>query len=211
MVAVLPVPHESIASPRAEELTLVSELRVLVLETESSSALIHDLPALSGSRPRIEKVSGADAFREALAEFRPDAVIAGLSADGFGAAAALPLVRAELPGTPLVIVAASITDQAGAECARQADGVVLDGDRDTLAAVVESAVKLRRPLRKLSPRQLEVLRMVADGRSTREIGEILGLSMKTVESHRGAVMKRLARHNVADLVRYAVRTGVVTD
>ena len=61
----------------------------------------------------------------------------------------------------------------------------------------------------MTPRQLEVLQLVAAGHTSREIARRLKLSAKTVESHRGEVMKRLAIHDVVALVRYAVRVGLV--
>ncbi len=56
----------------------------------------------------------------------------------------------------------------------------------------------------LSPRQREVLSMVADGMSTAEIADTLGVSPRTVDSHRLAISRRLGLHNVADLIRYAM-------
>jgi DNA-binding NarL/FixJ family response regulator len=55
---------------------------------------------------------------------------------------------------------------------------------------------------------VEVLRLVAEGRRTRDIAKKLGLSVKTVESHRGEIMKRLRVHDVVSLVRYAIRVGL---
>ncbi len=68
----------------------------------------------------------------------------------------------------------------------------------------------RSPLTELTPRQLEVLRMVADGNSTKDIARKLKISSKTVESHRAQLMDRLNIHDVAGLVRYAIRMGLVT-
>ena len=61
----------------------------------------------------------------------------------------------------------------------------------------------------LTLRQREVLRLVAEGNSTKQIAARLGLSVKTVEAHRGAVMQRLDIHDLAGLVRFAVRSGLV--
>lgn len=66
------------------------------------------------------------------------------------------------------------------------------------------------PLRDLTPRQREVLQLIAEGNSTKEIASKLNLSVKTVETHRGELMHRLDIHDVAGLVRYAIRTGLVT-
>lgn len=208
MSAVLQISPEENSAPEAGD-KMPAPLRVLLVGTGLLSQVQELL--LNGEPPVVEEVAGEDAFGTALHEFKPDAVIARIGGAAFGACEALPLLREALPGTPLIALATELENQAAVACLRAADGVVPQGGMAALASVIEAAVTLRRPLRKLSPRQLEVLRLVADGRSTREIGELLGLSMKTVESHRGAVMKRLARHNAAGLVRYAVRTGVVTD
>jgi DNA-binding NarL/FixJ family response regulator len=62
----------------------------------------------------------------------------------------------------------------------------------------------------LTPRQREILQLVAEGRSTKEIASLLELSIKTVETHRAQIMERLDIHDLAGLVRYAVRAGLVS-
>jgi|SRR4026207_2170890 len=62
----------------------------------------------------------------------------------------------------------------------------------------------------LTPRQIEVLRLVAEGYSTKQIAFKLGISAKTVETHRAQLTERLDIHDVAGLVRYALKTGLVT-
>ena len=75
----------------------------------------------------------------------------------------------------------------------------------------KDAAEGRSPLAELTPRQLEVLRMIAAGHTTKAIARSLNLSVKTVESHRASVMERLNIHDVAGLVRYAIRMGLVTN
>jgi DNA-binding NarL/FixJ family response regulator len=62
----------------------------------------------------------------------------------------------------------------------------------------------------LTPRQREVLQLIAEGRTTQEIAERLQVGVKTVETHRAQLMERLDIHDVAGLVRYAIRTGLVS-
>lgn len=62
----------------------------------------------------------------------------------------------------------------------------------------------------LTPRQREVLQLIAEGHSTKEVARRLDLSTKTVETHRSQLMKQLDIHEVTGLVRYAVRAGLVT-
>ena len=65
------------------------------------------------------------------------------------------------------------------------------------------------PLEALTPRQREILQLIAEGRATKQIAAQLGVSIKTVETHRALLMERLGIHNIAGLVRFAVRTGIV--
>lgn len=61
----------------------------------------------------------------------------------------------------------------------------------------------------LSPRQREVLCLIAEGRTTKQIAQVLDISVKTVETHRSQLMERLNIHDVAGLVRYAIIVGLI--
>jgi DNA-binding NarL/FixJ family response regulator len=61
----------------------------------------------------------------------------------------------------------------------------------------------------LTPRQRQVLRLIAEGKTTKAIARLLGVSVKTVETHRAQLMDRLDIHDVAGLVRHAIRIGLV--
>jgi DNA-binding NarL/FixJ family response regulator len=65
------------------------------------------------------------------------------------------------------------------------------------------------PLQVLTPRQREVLQLIAEGLSTKEIAARLDLGVKTIETHRTQLMEKLGIHGVAGLVRYAIRVGLV--
>jgi DNA-binding NarL/FixJ family response regulator len=62
---------------------------------------------------------------------------------------------------------------------------------------------------RLTPRQREVLQLIAEGRTVKQIAQTLGISAKTVETHRAQIMERLAIHDLAGLVRYAIRAGII--
>lgn len=62
----------------------------------------------------------------------------------------------------------------------------------------------------VSPRELQVLKLIAEGHTTKEVAEVLGLTVKTAESYRTCLMNKLDIHDTAGLVRYAVRRGLVT-
>jgi DNA-binding NarL/FixJ family response regulator len=65
------------------------------------------------------------------------------------------------------------------------------------------------PEEPLTPREREVLQLVAEGKTTKEIGTILGVSTKTIEKHRENIMEKLDIHEIAGLVRYAIARGLV--
>ena len=70
--------------------------------------------------------------------------------------------------------------------------------------------ELERPLKdRLTPREREVVQLLAEGKTSKEVASVLNLSVKTAETHRTNVMRKLNLHSVADLVRYAVRNRIV--
>ena len=69
--------------------------------------------------------------------------------------------------------------------------------------------KSERPSDPLSGRERQVLQLIAEGKSTKDVASLLGISVKTAESHRSRLMQKLDIHETASLVRYAVRRGLV--
>jgi DNA-binding CsgD family transcriptional regulator len=61
----------------------------------------------------------------------------------------------------------------------------------------------------LTPRERQVLQLVAEGKTTKEVAVILGVAVKTAETHRSNVMDKLDIHSTAGLVRYAIRSGLI--
>ena len=86
---------------------------------------------------------------------------------------------------------------------------VVDGYLGRVAAATNGTPQ-GEPLDVLTPRQREILQLVAEGKSTKEVAQVLGVSAKTVETHRSQIMDRLSIRDLAGLVRYAVRTGLVS-
>lgn len=77
-------------------------------------------------------------------------------------------------------------------------------------AVVEAyRSRSERPSDPLSGRERQVLQLIAEGKSTKDVASLLGISVKTAESHRSRLMQKLDIHETASLVRYAVRRGLV--
>jgi DNA-binding NarL/FixJ family response regulator len=81
--------------------------------------------------------------------------------------------------------------------------------QQTAARVVLDDDKQRELLARLTPRQREILVRIAEGQSTKEIARALDISVKTVESHRSQLTERLSIHDVAGLVRFAIKAGLI--
>ena len=80
---------------------------------------------------------------------------------------------------------------------------------EAIASRLASLPRSPDPLERLTPRQREILQLIGESKSTKEIAFELKVSAKTVETHRAQLMSRLNMHDVASLVRYAIRAGLV--
>ncbi len=173
-----------------------------------------------------EATNGAEAIAQAAA-LRPQVIVMDCAMPGVSGLEATRQILANDPGVAILMLSMHSEDtlvrQAMAAGAR---GYVLKSalDLDLAAAVKRVAAgeavldpQLAMPsapnaghTRPLSPRELEVLRLICDGQSNREIAIALGLSVNTVSVHRTNIMNALNIHKAADLVVYALRHGLVT-
>jgi DNA-binding NarL/FixJ family response regulator len=186
-------------------------LRILLLgDNAADAALISHELERSGMRILVTQVDSAESFTAALKTFAPDVVLSDHSLAQFDSGAALDVLRDVRPTVPFIIVAGALVGgQAGAAIRAGAEDVILKTYTRGLEASISNALAARRPLHALTKRQIQVLKLVTEGHRTREVAKRLGLSIKTVESHRGALMKRLRIHDVVSLVRYAIRVGLI--
>jgi two-component system, NarL family, response regulator NreC len=118
----------------------------------------------------------------------------------------LEALRAGIKGYVLKSQAATDLFQAIREVAR---GAIYLSPAVSRVVVQAWQDKVDLPRDPLTSRAREVLRLVAEGRTTKEIAQTLGLSVKTAESHRSRIMGRLGIHDTAGLVRYAIRRGLI--
>ena len=193
------------------------------------------------SIPGITVVGEAADGEEALTLIRatlPDCVLMDLAMPRMSGLEAIRIAKTEFPHLPIIVLSMH-ADEAyvSRAMAAGADGYILKGSekselelalqtvmngaRYLTPAISESVVAAltRRadspddgsPLRALTPRQREVLRLVAEGMSTKQVASRLGLSAKTVEAHRGAIMQRLGIRDVPGLVRFALKAGLITN
>ena len=193
------------------------------------------LSELAGLEVVGETGDGLEAVR-LVRELKPDVALVDISMPGMNGLEAAACIAKEQPRTRVVILSMHGDDEsvrralmAGASgyILKHSDRAELEmalravsrGDTWLSPAVSKrlvAAFEGRRtpaefggPFDVLTPRQREVLQLIADGLSTKQIAARLGLSAKTVEVHRTELMERLGIHGVAGLVRYAIRVGLV--
>lgn len=182
-----------------------------------------------------EAATGAEALALA-AEQRPDVVLLDLTMPGMSGLDVAAALRERLPETRVLVLSMHEQDEYVVAAVRGgAHGYVLKdarpGDlRDAIRAVhagdgyfspavagrlgaamrgeTASATPQQR-LERLTPREREVLTLVAGGLTNRDIGARLGISPRTVESHRESLMKKLSLRSVAELTRFALQSGLI--
>jgi DNA-binding NarL/FixJ family response regulator len=175
--------------------------------------------------------------REAVAKARnlkPDVVVLDFAMPELNGLEAARQLRAALPETEILFLTLHDSDQlalAAWEAGARAYLLKTDVSRTLVAAIERLArhrsfvtPRLERLLaaaragkpsaataaRPLTPREREILQLVAEGRSTKEVAEVLGISVKTAETHRTNLMRKLHLHSVSELVRYAIRENLAT-
>ncbi|HEX6628184.1 MAG TPA: response regulator transcription factor [Gemmatimonadaceae bacterium] len=191
---------------------MTNPIRVLLLnDNQVDSDLIEQTLTPAGMVVDRRLAPSAEVFQALMDEVHPDLVISDYNASpALTACGVLDVLRYNSPATPLIVVSESINGLSAVACLRSgAEDLVIKKNIHRLPSAITTAIERRQPLSKLTSRQVEVLRLVAEGHRTREIADKLSLSIKTIESHRGELMKRLGMHDVVSLVRYALRSGLV--
>ena len=185
----------------------------------------------------VQVVGEASTGREALALVKsklPNLVLMDIAMADLGGLEALPRITKDFPGVRVIILSAHaneeyviralrsgaagymLKDAATAELELAITSVTEDKtylspsiSRTVIDSYLERVGGESSPLEQLTPRQREILQLVAEGKNTKEIAYLLEVSIKTVEAHRLQLMARLNIHDVPGLVRYAIRNGVV--
>jgi DNA-binding NarL/FixJ family response regulator len=185
-------------------------LRVLLLTADPRDADLITCAVERTTPPNtVVHVETRAAFVRALEVFEPDVILCDHGVPDFSAADALRLAQARQEASPCLLLADRF-EQSVSDCLKMgAWDCVFRSDLSRLLPANNLALEARTPFRRLSRRQREVLQLLAMGCSTREIARRLHLSVKTVETHRAAVMKRLGIHQLANLVRYSLRVGLI--
>jgi DNA-binding NarL/FixJ family response regulator len=178
-----------------------------------------------------EAADGAEAVSETLAH-RPDLAILDVSMPRLTGLQAAREIKVQAPEVNVLMLSMHDDERylfealkagaAGYVLKRAADHDLVDAARAVVrgesfltSAAQRSLVRewiaddSTGPREPLTPREQEVLKLIAEAHTNREIGEILHLAEKTVESHRGNILRKLGMRDRVELVRYAIRRGLV--
>lgn len=194
--------------------------------------------ALLQSCPGIEVVGETGDGREALQfveQDPPDVILMDISMPGLNGLEAAAQVGSEHPNVRVIILSMHADEEYVLQALRAGAAGYLLKDSDAaelelaISAVVRGETYLSPQVSKhviadylrlvghesgsheqLTPRQRQVLQLIAEGHTTKDIARILGVSERTAMTHRAQLMERLDIHDIAGLVRYAIRTGLVS-
>lgn len=180
----------------------------------------------------IAEAADANAALDLARDLRPDIVIMDIAMPGMNGLEATLLLKQEMPDIRVIVLSMHHTNEyvlralkvgASAYLLKDAAPAELElairavarGDTYLSPAVSKQVIEhsLQQDQKKvepvLTPRQSQVLMLVASGHSTKEIAYRLNVNVKTVETHRTQLMERLSINDIAGLVRYAIRVGLI--
>jgi DNA-binding NarL/FixJ family response regulator len=213
-------------------------LRILVADDHDVMRLgIRELlSAREGWEICAEARDGREAVAK-TEELKPDIVILDVNMPELNGIEAAKRIRKKFASTEVLIISFDYSDRLIREIIEAgARGFVVKGDseRDLIAAVEalsnhksfftsrasdvilgrvrgysqgEDIKELAR--NRLTPREHEIVQLLAEGKSSKEVGESLSISVKTADTHRANIMRKLDLHSITELVRYAVRNQIV--
>ncbi|MEY2494151.1 MAG: hypothetical protein QOJ45_643 [Verrucomicrobiota bacterium] len=214
----------------------MSAVRVILADDH---ALVRaGIRALLEKLPGIEVVGEAANGREALDMIKksaPNLILLDISMAELGGLEALPRIVKDFPAVKVLILsghaneeyvlralrsgaAGYLVKEAAAEELELAIKAIAQNQtylspsvsRTVVESYLQRAAGEEGPIEQLTARQREVLQLIAEGKNTKEIAGTLDISVKTVEAHRLQLMARLGIHDVPGLVRYAIRSGLVS-
>ncbi|MCX6602274.1 MAG: response regulator transcription factor [Acidobacteria bacterium] len=208
--------------------------KIRVLLADDHKILRQGVQMLIDAQVDMEVVGEAKTGREAIEAARtlqPDVVVMDISMPDLNGIEGTRQICDELTGTKVLALSMHKDSVYVREILRAgARGyLVKDSEDDDLVRAIRSVHRgeaflspaisdavlsdyrrhVSNPVDLLTSREREVLTMVAEGKTNKEIAGVLNLSVYTVESHRGSVMEKLNLHNSGDMVRFAIRNGLI--
>jgi len=212
-------------------------IRILIVDDHE--IVRSGLRALLSSRSQWEVVAEAATGRQAIEfarRLKPDIVILDITMPDPNGLEAARIISRELPKTEILILTMHESPQVAREVINVgARGYVMKSDAESEIVTAVEALSQHKiyiskrlgamvvegffdatgpagtqaPRAELTSRERSVVRLLAEGKSNKEVAQALGISVKTVETHRGHIMRKLNIHSITDLVHYAIRSHIV--
>ena len=208
--------------------------RIRILLADDHAVVRHGFKMILGAQPDMEIVGEAGNGREAVElteQLKPDIVVMDVAMPELNGIEATRRVAASVPHARVIALSMHKDSVYVREVLRAgARGYLLkdSGSADLVAAVravaqgegylspaISNAVlddyrkHVSNPIDLLTSREREVLQMLAEGKTNKEIAGVLNLSVYTVDAHRGRIMEKLNLHSINELTRFAVRNGLI--
>jgi DNA-binding NarL/FixJ family response regulator len=183
-----------------------------------------------------EAKTGREAVTKAE-ELKPDIVVLDISMPDLNGVEAAKRIRKASPGTEILILSMHYSDQLIREIVEAGiRGYIVKSDSDRDLVIAVETLSRHKPFftpqatevilgsfntggpvkevpelvsQRLTSREREIVQLLAEGKSSKEVASSLGISVKTAETHRANVMRKLELHSVSELVRYAVRNQII--
>ena len=209
-------------------MTFAMNSPIRIVLAEDHRLIRAGIRALLKEVPRTEVVAETGDGQEALRlirEHRPEVALLDISMPGLNGLDVAARVSKELPDVRIIILSVHTEEEfvSNALSSGVSGYLLKDADPVELGLAIQSVMARQiylspsvtrhvlrdSPLEDLTSRQREIVQLLAEGRTAKEVAGILGLSVKTVETHRSQIMQRLNIHDLPGLVRYAIRKGIV--
>jgi len=213
----------------------MAPLRILIADDHAvvRTGLRTLLDSRVGWQVCAEAIDGRNAVEKA-AKYKPDVAVLDIGMPLLNGVEATRRIRKASPHTQVLILTMHESDELVQQVVEAgARGYILKDDADRVLLAAVDAIRQNKPYfsvrtslavdphnpsadpskphrSRLTPREREILQLLAEGKSNKDVANLLGISVNTAEAHRANIMVKLDLHSLAELVLYAIRNKIIT-
>lgn len=226
-----------VSQTSARPIVSASKQKIRVLIADDHPVVRKGLQACLSQQERLKMVGEATDGDEAIqrtAELKPDVVLMDINMPKLNGLLATEALRKEAPDVKVLVLSVHnnrefifriiqagahgyVSKESSPKELLEAIESVMRGETFFTPEIAQAALNQlvnsggkRDSLAQLTPREREVLVLIAEGQSNKEVANHLGIGVRTIETHRERIMRRLNIHSVAGLTKYAIANGLVT-